>query len=233
VVRLVDADSGLTLQSSTATATVHTGLIGGQQDADGAFVCWTQSPGMSVTDATGRRLALQPGQRATFRTGQEPVVAPFRVNRSALRVTTPPGVLPLVLMPDRARVAGFVAPGIEVNQVFGSRTGQGVDEGRGIEVPAGAPGGYLVVVEGQRDGEAVLGWAVLFDGQVVYQQAVPLRLTRGARLAATITPEHEAATAGEARTARVTGAAGKPFAPFGGALPGRILLSPEEVAAAR
>jgi hypothetical protein len=97
VVRLVDADSGLTLQSSTATATVHTGLIGGQQDADGTFVCWTQSPGMSVTDATGRRLALQPGQRATFRTGQEPVVAPFRVNRSALRVTATAAVVGVIV----------------------------------------------------------------------------------------------------------------------------------------
>jgi hypothetical protein len=232
VVRLVDADSGLSLESSTATATVHTGLIGGQQDADGTFVCWTQSPGMTVSPGAGRQVVLQPGQRATVKPGQDPVLAPFRVNRSVLRVTTPAGLLPLVVMPDRARVAGFVAPGVEVNQVFGSRTGVTADGGRGVEVPAGTAGGYQVVVEGQRGGEAMLGWAVLFDGQVVYQQATPLTLERGTRLTTTITPEHEGAGQAEPRTARVTGAGASPIHRFAGDLPGHILLSPDEVAAA-
>lgn len=232
VVRLADADSGVTLESHAASATVHTGLIGGQQDADGTFVCWTQSPGMTVTDTRGRRLALEPGQRATLRPGQEPAIQPFRVNRSALRVSTPPGLLPLLLMPDRARVAGFVAPGIEVNQVFGSVTGQAADGRRGIEVPAGLSGPYVLVLEAQRDVDDAVAWAVLHDGQILYQQALAVRLGKGARVVTGLTVAHDPATAGEPRSARAVGATARPLAKHEGPLPGRILLAPREVAAA-
>jgi hypothetical protein len=232
VARLAGPDAGLTIESSTASATVHTGLIGGQQDADGTFVCWTQSPGMTVTDAGGNRLALEPGRRATLRPGAAPAVAPFRVNRTTLRVTAPAAALPLLLMPDGARVAGFAAPGVEVNQVFGSLTAQAADGTRGIEVPAGLPGPYRLVVEGLRDEEAALGWAVLVDGKVVYQQALPVRLAAGARLATAITVVLDPATAAEPRTARAVDASARPLAPHQGPLPGQILLSPAEVAAA-
>jgi hypothetical protein len=232
VVRLADADSGVTLESNTASATVHTGLIGGQQDADGTFVCWTQSPGMTVTDARGERLALEAGQRATLKPGQAAAIQPFRVNRSTLRVAAPPGAVPLVLMPDRARVAGFVAPGIEVNQVFGSATGRAPDGRHALEVPAGLPGPYLLVLEAVRDVEEAVSWAVLYDGAIVFQQAVPLRLAKGARARVTLTVAHDPATAKEPRTARAVGGAARPPAPHEGPLPGRILLAPSEIAAA-
>jgi hypothetical protein len=85
---------------------------------------------MAVVDGGGREIMrVEPGQRVTLKPGEKPAVSSFRVNLSALRITVPPGVLPLVLMPDQARVAGFVAPGIEVNQVFGSKTSQAADSG--------------------------------------------------------------------------------------------------------
>jgi hypothetical protein len=232
VARLADPGSGMTLESNTASATVHDGLIGGQQNADGSFVCWTQSPGMTVTDREGRTARLEPGQRATVKAGQEPAIAPFRVHQSALRITVPAGVLPLVLMPDGARVAGFVAPGVEVNQVFGSRTSAPADGGRGIEVPAGVPGPFLLVLEGERDVKDAFGWAAMHQGVPVYQQAMALGLGKGARLATTITLALDPATAAEPRTARVTGGSASPLAKHAGALPGRILLAPAEVESA-
>jgi hypothetical protein len=147
VARLVDPGSRLSLEANTTSATVHDGLIGGQQNADGTFICWTQSPGMAVVDAGGREIMrVEPGQRVTLKPGEKPAVATFRVTLSALRVTVPRGVLPLVLMPDRARVAGFVAPGIEVNQVFGSKTSQAADGARALEVPVRRAGSYLLVL---------------------------------------------------------------------------------------
>jgi hypothetical protein len=232
VVRLLDADSGMTLESNTASATVHTGLIGAQQDPDGTFVCWTQSPGLTVTDPTGRRVVLQAGQRATLRAGQEPAVQPFRVHRSTLRVAAPAGLLPLLAMPDGARVAGFVAPGIEVNQVFGSATARGEDGRRHVEVPAGLPGPYRLVLEAAEAVDDAVTWAVLLDGAVVHQQALPVRVPRGGRLATTVSPRFDPAAPPGPRAARVVDASARPLAAFDGPLPGQVLLSPAEVASA-
>ncbi|MEX0829035.1 MAG: FecR domain-containing protein [Nitrospirales bacterium] len=41
VVSFVDPDSSFSLESNTATATVHDGLIGGRQNPDTSFICWT------------------------------------------------------------------------------------------------------------------------------------------------------------------------------------------------
>jgi hypothetical protein len=233
VARLADPESRLSLESNAGTATVHDGLIGGQVTPDGTFVCWTQSPGMALLDRGGLEMVrLEPGQRATVKRGAAPAVQPFRVNRSALRVTTPPGVWPLLLMPDGVRVAGFVAPGVEVNQVFGSMTSRAADGSHGIEVPAGLPGPYLLVLEGQKDGPEYVSWAVLVEGVPAHQEAMAANLSRGGRLAAAITVVLDAATAGEPRTARATGGTARPLARLDGPLPGQILLAPTEVEAA-
>jgi hypothetical protein len=230
VARLADPESRLTLQANAASATTHDGLIGGQQNADGSFVCWTQSPGMSVVDEGGRdMLRVQPGQRVTLKPGGPPAVASFRVNLSTLRITAPPGVLPLLLMPDRARLAGFVAPGIEINQVFGSKTSQGADGSHALEVPAGLPGPYLLVLDSDRDGTDYVNMAALVEDAPVDLETMFVRLTKGGRAATQISLTIDPATAKEPRTARVTGASAKPLTKFTGALPGRILLAPPEL----
>ena len=230
VARLADPGSRLSLDANTASATVHDGLIGGQQNADGSFVCWTQSPGMAVVDKGGlEMIRVEPGQRATLKPGEQPAVATFRANLSVLRVTVPPGVLPLLLMPDRARVAGFVAPGVEVNQVFGSNTSQAADGARALEVPAGVAGSYLLVLESERTGPDYVSWAAFVEGVPVHQETMPIRLAKGGRVATRISVTIDPATAKDARTARVTGAAAKPLVKFEGPLPGRILLAPAEL----
>lgn len=233
VARLTDPDSRLSLDGNAGSATVHDGLIGGQVGADGTFVCWTQSPGMTLTDQGGLDMMLvEPGQRVTVKRGEKPVVQPFRVNLSTLRVVAPPGVLPLLLMPDKARVAGFVAPGVEVNQVFGSKTGLTGDGSRGIEVPAGLPGPYLLVLEGQKSGPEYVSWAVLVEGTAVHQESMAANLTKGGRIAFSIALTIDAATAKEPRTARATGGGAKWLGKLDGPLPGQILLAPSEVEAA-
>src|SRR5262249_21276729 len=43
VVKLVDPESSFSLQSNTATATVHDGLIGARQEPDNIFSCWARA----------------------------------------------------------------------------------------------------------------------------------------------------------------------------------------------
>ena len=71
------------------------------------------------------------------------------MHRSTIEITARGPVWPLVVMPDGVRLAGFVAPGIEVNQVFGSLTAQR-DAARLVEVPAGAAGPYTCRADGIR-----------------------------------------------------------------------------------
>ncbi|MBI5855455.1 MAG: FecR domain-containing protein, partial [Nitrospirae bacterium] len=118
VVRLADPKSSLSLESNTATATVHDGLIGGEMTPD-HFMCWTMAGPVTVTDPQGQVLmVLLPGEKTMVQPNgkNQPAPAAFSVNQSTLRVTASAGVLPLVVMDDGARVAGFVAPTIEVNQ---------------------------------------------------------------------------------------------------------------------
>ena len=63
----------------------------------------------------------------------------FSVHRSTVEIVARGPVVLLVVMPDGVRLAGFVDPGIEVNQVFGSLTARR-DDMRIVEIPGGAPG---------------------------------------------------------------------------------------------
>lgn len=226
---LLAARSSVTLESNAYAATARDGLIGAEQRADGTFVCWTRAGRLVVTDA--QRLAqaeLEPGQRATLGAGRSVAVVPFAVNQSVLEIAAR-GALPLVQMPDGVRVAGFVSPGIDVNQVFGSLTA--VRDGRHVvEVPAGAPGPYVVVLEGvaaRRFAVTVVG---RHRGQAIYRKDLSGRIERGTRLRADVT--HRFAEAGEPRTARLTGGTVTRLRAHDGPLPGTILVSPSELDAA-
>ncbi|MCI0546759.1 MAG: hypothetical protein L0027_05695 [Candidatus Rokubacteria bacterium] len=223
----------LTLESNAYAATAHDGLIGAQSRPDGGFVCWTRAGTLELAEQGAGRAAavLAPGQKATVASGGAPVTEPFAVHQSALEVTVTGAVAPLVLMPDRTRVAGFVAPGIEVNQVFGSLTA--TREGaRLIEVPAGAPGPYLVVLDGLDGGPFTLAVTGRFQGQPAYRHEASGHIQRGERLAAEIT-QRLAADAGDPRTARVVDGSLGPLRGLAGPRPGTVLLSPHELAAAR
>lgn len=229
VVRLVDPDSSFSLESNTATATVHDGLIGGQQNADGTFSCWTRTQGMMVTDKTGRTVVLLPGEKTMVKEGHELVPQAFLVNQSVLHITVPPGFLPLIVMPDQARVAGFVERGVEVNQVFGSLTSARADGSHIVEVPAGLPGPYVIQVEALQDGPVIVKAAGSFKGAQAYQLDLSVIMRKGERVKTEITQQMDETTAAEPKTSKVLAGAATPWRPLTAPLPGTILLSPAEL----
>ena len=230
VVGLADPESSFSIESNTASATVRSGRIGGRQNPDGSFVCWTTGGELTVEGKHGEpTLTLQPGQATTVQAGQVPAPRPFAVHQSVLEVTTSAGVLPLVQMPDRARVLGFVSPGIEVNQVFGSSSALAEDGSRILEVPAGQPGPFTLVLEGRQDGPFEVSVVGLFQGGRVYRQELSGTISKGERLSTEITQEIDPATGGDPPTAKVLGGSIGPLQPLRGPLPGKILLSPSEL----
>lgn len=227
VVRLADPQSSFSLESNTATATVHDGLIGARQNPDESFACWTRAGELTVTHRDGRKLTtLSPGEMIVVKA--EGLPHAFATNQSTLKISAPAGVLPLVLMADNARVAGFIAPGVEVNQVFGSMTGIAADGARVVEVPAGAPGPFTLVLEGQQDGPFKLTLAGFFKGSRVYQQELSGVIKKGERLTTTITQQLDQDTAADPKTARVQSGSAATLKPWPGPLPGKILLAPPE-----
>jgi hypothetical protein len=230
VVRTPDPKSSFSLESNTATATVHNGLIGGQQTEDGSFVCWTRAGALTVKDPHGQTLVtLQPNEKTTVKAGQKPSPQPFAVNQSALTFTATANVLPLVEMPDKVRVAGFVAPVWEVNQVFGAFTGKTADGAHLVEVPAGIPGPFLLVVHGLHDGPFKVTVVGSFKGAPIYQQELTGTIKKGERLRTEITQQMDPAAESEPKTARVKSGSVVPFSPWQGPLPGTIVLSPLEL----
>lgn len=229
VARLVDSGSSFSLESNSATATVHDGLIGARQEADGTFTCWTRAGTLFLVDPSGRIISeLKPGQMDSVKTGEPSNPHPFFSNDSALRVTTSPGGLPLILMADKARLAGFVSPRFEVNQVFGSFTGLTEQGGHIIEVPAGVAAPFTLIVEGQTSGPFEVTIAGLHQGAQVSQQRLSGTVKKGERLVTTIMPQLDDATAGDPKTAKMVGLTATPFQPMDGPLPGMLLLSPWE-----
>jgi co-chaperonin GroES (HSP10) len=232
VVKFLDPNAGMSLESNTARATVHDGLIGGQQDQDGTFTCWTKAGGMTVTDRQGRTLILLPGEKTVVKADQQPVPQPFAVHASSIKLTVSSQVLPLLLMPDKARVAGFVSPGVEVNQVFGSFTAADSQGGHVVEVPAGVAGPFLLILEGRQDGPFKVDVVGLFQGTQVYRQELSGTTKKGERFSTEITQQMDPTAAGDPKTAKVQSGMVTPLRPLDGPLPGNFLLSPEELRAA-
>ncbi len=192
VVKLVDPESAFSLQSNTATATVHDGLIGARQEADGTFTCWTREGELWLLDPTGRaRSVMKPGQMDIVKGTQPSAPHPFFSNHSALRIAAPPSILPLVIMPDQARVAGFLARGIEANHVFGSYTGGDANGQRVVEVPAGTQGPFTVILKGEAEGPFQVTIAGLYKGEVIQQRQVSGTIKRGDRLSVRIMQQLE------------------------------------------
>ncbi len=229
VVRALDPKASFSLESNTATATVHDGLIGGQQNADGSFVCWTRAGTLTVKDPRGQALVtLQPNEKTTVQTGQKPSPQPFSVNHSALKIVASGNVLPLVEMPDKLYVAGFVAPTWEVNQVFGAYTGKAAEGSHVVEVPAGASGPYLLILHGLHEGPFKISIAGTFKGEPVYHQELAGTVKKGERLRTEITQQMEDGAA-DPKTAKARNGSVVPLSHWFGPLPGTIVLSPAEL----
>ena len=238
VVSLLDPGSHVSLSSSTATAVVHDGLPGAQKRLDGSFQCWTFAGDMTVLGPSQSSAVIEPQQTVVV----QPASAvgtpqPIHFNASTLQITTSGGVLPLVEMPDSTRVAGFVSPGVEVNQVFASSTStststpDGAQDSHVVVVPGGDVGPFTLVLQGLADSAFtvdITGWT---GDTAVYTQRLSGTIMAGERLSATVTQTLvDGTSAGNPRTALIAAGIVSPLAPFADALPGHILLSPSELA---
>jgi hypothetical protein len=227
IANLVNRRSSISLESSEYAATARDGLIGAERRADGGFVCWTRAGALALTDRFGATLAtVDPGHKATVASGRRPTVQAFSVHESTLGVTASSGVLPLVLMPSGRHAAGFVEPGIEVNQVFGSLTAG--DHGRTIvDVPAGVRGPYVLLLEGVTGGPFTVEVVGRFRGDAVYRRELRGTLAPGQRVATRIEPYLED-EANDPRIARLFHARLSRLAEWTAPLPVRALVSPRE-----
>ena len=225
VVKLFDAQSEFTLEGQNATATVRGSEIGARQNADGTFVCWTRSGTMTVT-GQGQSLTLEPGQATTVAPGQTPTARPFAVNQSVLRVTTASPIFPLLATPSPELLAGFAAPGIEVTQVFGSYVSEGLDP-RVIEIPAGRPGRYALMVESAQETDFQIDLVAAHSGQTVAERQFTGRVRPGVGLVADVAVEVDQTT--DPTTARITAIDVSAFRPLADPAPGRLVLAPAEV----
>jgi hypothetical protein len=226
----------LTLESNAYSATAHDGLIGAPQQPNGSFVCWTRAGALEVAEPGGAPpTTLQPGQKATLAPGRPAVTEGFAVNQSTLEVVTSGPVLPLVAMPDGVRLAGFVEPGIEVNQVFGSLTAARAGAAHSVEIPAGLSGPYVLLLTAVGAGPFTVTVVGRHQGAVTYRHEHADTARRGQRLRAEIIQMLTGQMLGgpaDPRTARA-GSAGMSALRPETARPGTVLLSPLELAAPR
>jgi hypothetical protein len=220
----------VTLQSNTNSATARDGLIGAEARPDGSFVSWTRAGDVELRDAGGTlRLLLRAGEKGTLAYDGTETTEPFSVNASTLEVVVAGPVLPLLIMPDGVRAAGFVPPGIEVNQVFGSFTEE--RDGRHVvEVPAGAAGPYRLVITAVGDGDYTVSVVGRFKGKPVYWEERRGRLREGEQRGADIVQRFGEFERPEPRAARVVdGWLGRLRSVTAG-IPTTIVLSPDELA---
>jgi hypothetical protein len=181
VVQAVGSRSTFSLESNDYAATAHDGLIGAEQAA-GTFVCWTRRGLLWLTDRNGQGdTVLVAGQRARVRFGVPPAPEPFVAGSSALEIRTTGPVVPLVRMPDGTSAAGFLAPDVEVNQVFGSLTA-----GRGerwlVEVPGGHEGPYTLILTATGTGPFTARIAARYLSFTAYRRELRGEARPGERL---------------------------------------------------
>jgi hypothetical protein len=188
VVQVAGSRSTLTLESNDYSATAHDGLIGAEQSSAGTFVCWTRRGTLWMSDRSGQTdTVLVAGQRARARFGMPVTSEPFVVGASTLEIRTTGPVVPLVRMPDGSQAAGFLAPDIEVNQVFGSLTEAKSGRRWLVEVPGGHEGPYTLILTGTDAGPFTVRISARYFGFSAYRHEIRGEARPGERLFTRIT----------------------------------------------
>jgi hypothetical protein len=203
VVQAAGSRSALTLESNDYSATARDGLIGAERRPEG-FVCWTRRGLMIIENSAGQSEAvLMAGQRAWARRGWPVTPEPFVAGASTIEIEASGPILPLLQMPDGGVAAGFLAEDVEVNQVFGSLTASRGRQRWVVEVPAGAPGTYTLILTGAGAGPFTAQVSARYAGFRVYRQALTGEIRPGERLVTRIVPSVKGE---DPQTARVAGA---------------------------
>jgi hypothetical protein len=232
IANLLGGRGTVSLASNTHAAIAHDGLIGAEQRADGSFACWTREGTVELRDASGESLGrLEPGHKATIPPQRAPVTEEFSVHRGVVEVVARGPVWPLVVMPDGFRMAGFVAPGIEVNQVFGSLTAHRPGETWIVEVPGGFSGPYRVLLTGVADGAFTVAITGRVGGRPVYTRRWTGTIARGQRLGGGLSQDFDVRYTYQANVAEALTGYLSPLRSVDDPALASVLLSPLEVAA--
>jgi hypothetical protein len=233
IANLLGGRGTVSLASNTHAAIAHDGLIGAEKRGEGNFACWTRAGTVELVDASGASLTrLEPGHRAVISQQRAPVTEEFSVHRSIVEVTARGPVWPLVVMPDGVRLAGFVAPGIEVNQVFGSLTEPRGSETWAVEVPGGFPGPYGILLTGIADGAFTVTVTGRIGDRAVYTRRWTGTIARGQRLGGGLTQDFDVRYTVRANEAEAFTGYLSRLRPVEDPALGSVLLSPLEVAEA-
>lgn len=213
VVQAAGRRAPLSLESNEYAATAHDGLIGAENTAEG-FMCWSRRGEVRLTDRSGQTdVVVMAGRRAKARFGMPAVPEPFVPSASVLEVRTTGPVVPMVKMPDGQVAAGFLAPDVEVNQVFGSLT-SGDGKRWLVEVPGGIEGPYTIVLTGTDAGAFTMKVSGRYAGMAVYHQEMKGEARRGERLATRVTHD---VSGNDPKTARLVEASFERLRPWDGA----------------
>jgi hypothetical protein len=179
VVQAAGSRSVLTLESNDYSATARDGLIGAERRAEG-FVCWTRRGVMAITNGSGQTEAvLTAGQRVWARQGWPLTPEPFVAGASTLEIESSGPVVPLLRMPDGLVAAGFLADGVEVNQVFGSLSASRGGQRWLVEVPGGAEGAYTLILTGAGAGPFKARVSARYAGFRIYRQELTGEIRAG------------------------------------------------------
>jgi FecR protein len=224
VAQAAGSRSTLTLESNDYSATAHDGLIGAEQSSAGTFVCWTRRGTLWLTDRSGQTdTVLVAGQRARARFGMPATPEPFVAGASALEIRTTGPVLPLVRMPDGgSQSVGFLAPDVEVNQVFGSLTG-GKGQRWVVEVPGGHEGPYTLILTGTGTGPFTARISARYLSFTAYRQDLRGEARPGERLFTRIT---QTVKGQDPRTARALEASVEGLRAWDPSEPAAVVASP-------
>jgi hypothetical protein len=223
VVQAAGSRSVLTLESNDYSATARDGLIGAERRPEG-FACWTRRGLMTIANRSGQSEAvLMAGQRAWARTGWPITPEPFVAGASTIEVQASGPVLPLLQMPDGRVAAGFLAEDVEVNQVFGSLTASRGGQRFVVEVPAGAPGAYTLILTGAGAGSFTAQVSARYAGFRVYRQELRGEIRPGERLVTRIVPSVKG---DDPLTARVAGLSVDGLRAWDGDEPAAVVAAP-------
>jgi hypothetical protein len=223
VVETVGRGSSLSLESNEYTATARDGLIGAERAGDG-FVCWSRRGEVHLIDRSGlTNVVVTAGRRARAHSGLTVSADPFLASASAIEVRTSGPVVPLVRMPDGRRAAGFLAPDVEVNQVFGSLTERGAADRWLIEVPGGHPGPYTLVLTGTGTGSFTATVSASYAQVPAYRRDLAGDIRPGERVFTRFTQE---VSGDDERSARVRGASFESVRAWDGSEPAVVVASP-------
>src|SRR5260370_5916825 len=128
---------------------------------------------MVITNRGGQgEGVLMAGQRVWARQGWPLTPEPFVAGASTIEIESSGPVVPLLRMPDGVVAAGFLAESVEVNQVFGSLSASRGKQRWTVEVPAGAGGGYTLILTGGGAGPFNARGSARFAGVRIYPQEV-------------------------------------------------------------